>query len=171
MVSTWRHYCSTVALLPKCPETTCRGLSTLLPIRMKACVLKLAFGRPRIIYVLYPAPDGSNVVCRGAVLPYYEFRSAKRLDDLEWKAMLDSKNAPDQPAWLPSTGRETRIVRNGLWVAGALVILLAVWTMRLSATPTDRRRCPAAGMTSFRLAECHGHCPSFFETKTRMFVA
>jgi len=63
--------------------------------------LEVGIGRPRIMYVLYPTKDG-EVLCRGAVLPYYEFRSDKRLNDGEWKLMLDSADAPDPPDWLTS---------------------------------------------------------------------
>jgi hypothetical protein len=55
--------------------------------------LEVGVGRPRIMYVLYPTAQG-EVFCRGGVLPYYEFRSRARLDDIQWKAMLSSWVAP-----------------------------------------------------------------------------
>lgn len=61
--------------------------------------LAVAVGRPRIIYVLYPW-NGMEILCQGAVMPYYEYRSQQRLTDAEWKQLLDSPSAPAQPAWL-----------------------------------------------------------------------
>jgi hypothetical protein len=58
-----------------------------------------AVGRPRAIYVLYPY-QGTEVLCRGAVLPYYEFTHSSPLTDDEWKALLDSPERPKQPDWL-----------------------------------------------------------------------
>ena len=43
---------------------------------------------------------GGEILCRGAVLPYYEFPSPARLTDAEWKALLDSSKAPGSPDWL-----------------------------------------------------------------------
>jgi hypothetical protein len=62
------------------------------------CLL-VGIARPRAIYVLYPCKDG-EVLCRGAVLPYYEFRHPERLTDAQWKGLLDSKDRPPLPAWL-----------------------------------------------------------------------
>jgi hypothetical protein len=61
--------------------------------------LLVGIARPRAIYVLYPY-KGGEVLCRGAVLPYYEFRRSERLTDTQWKAMLDSKDRPPLPSWL-----------------------------------------------------------------------
>lgn len=61
--------------------------------------LAVAIGRPRALYVLYPW-KGQQILCRGAVMPYYEYPSEERLTDSEWKALLDSEMAPKQPAWL-----------------------------------------------------------------------
>ncbi|WP_233256602.1 DUF3160 domain-containing protein [Opitutus sp. ER46] len=61
--------------------------------------LAVGVGRPRILYVLYPW-NGLEILCQGAVLPYYEYRSHQRLTDPEWKALLDSPAAPAQPTWL-----------------------------------------------------------------------
>jgi hypothetical protein len=60
--------------------------------------LEVGIGRPRILYVLYPTSKG-DVLCLGAMLPYYEFRSRVPLDDAEWKARLDSPNVPALPPW------------------------------------------------------------------------
>jgi hypothetical protein len=62
--------------------------------------LEVGIGRPQLLYVLYPTKQG-EVLCRGAVLPYYEFRSKTRLDDAEWMRQLDSAHPP-QPFCLPS---------------------------------------------------------------------
>lgn len=61
--------------------------------------LHVGVGRARAIYVLYPW-QGQSVLCRGAVMPYYEFVDSGRLTDEEWKARLDSDTRPDVPAWL-----------------------------------------------------------------------
>lgn len=61
--------------------------------------LALAIGRPRAIYVLYPW-RGSLILCRGAVMSYYEYPSARRLTDPEWKAELDGASPPPQPSWI-----------------------------------------------------------------------
>ena len=62
-------------------------------------VLHVGISRPRALYVLYPWRD-EVVLCRGAVLPYYEFTDPDRLTDDEWKAHLDSPARPDLPTWL-----------------------------------------------------------------------
>ena len=60
-----------------------------------------AIGRPHPIYVLYPY-ENREVLCRGAVMPYYEFTHGQRLNDQEWKTMLGSPAAPQQPEWVGS---------------------------------------------------------------------
>jgi len=61
--------------------------------------LEVGVGRSRALYVLYPH-KGGEVLCRGAVMPYYEFKHPKRLTDAEWKTLLDSRKRPDVPAWM-----------------------------------------------------------------------
>ncbi len=61
--------------------------------------LHVGVGRARAIYALYPW-QGQSVLCRGAVMPYYEFVDGGRLTDEEWKVRLDSDAPPDVPAWL-----------------------------------------------------------------------
>lgn len=61
--------------------------------------LAVAIGRPRALYVLYPW-KGQSILCRGAVMTYYEYASEKRLTDLEWKQLLDRPGAPEQPEWI-----------------------------------------------------------------------
>ena len=56
-------------------------------------------GRPRRLYVLYPW-NGGEILCRGSVMSYYEYWESGPLTDEEWKAKLDSKDAPAQPAWI-----------------------------------------------------------------------
>jgi len=68
--------------------------------------LEVGIARPRTLWVLYPW-QGRDVLCRGAVLPYYEFTSPQRLTNAEWKAILGSEKRPAPPAWLgPLLGRE-----------------------------------------------------------------
>jgi hypothetical protein len=62
------------------------------------CLL-VGIARPRAIYVLYPH-KGGEVLCRGGVLPYYEFRHSEPLTDARWKDLLDSKDRPPLPSWL-----------------------------------------------------------------------
>jgi len=63
--------------------------------------LHAAVGRPRWMWVLYPW-EGRPVLCRSAALTYFEFTEPDglRVTDAEWKARLDSKTPPPQPAWL-----------------------------------------------------------------------
>jgi hypothetical protein len=61
-------------------------------------ILEVGVGRPRRIWVLYPTAAG-DVLCQGAVMPYYEFASENRLTDEEWRKVLDSGHAPDVPDW------------------------------------------------------------------------
>ncbi|MFO7899452.1 MAG: DUF3160 domain-containing protein, partial [Planctomycetota bacterium] len=62
-------------------------------------VLEVGVGRARALYVLYPV-QGGDILCRGAVLPYYEFQNSARLADMEWKRRLDSDERPAVPAWV-----------------------------------------------------------------------
>jgi hypothetical protein len=61
--------------------------------------LEVGVGRSRALYVLYPV-KGRDVLAKGAVVPYYEFRHAARLTDAEWMALLDSPGKPDLPEWV-----------------------------------------------------------------------
>ena len=61
--------------------------------------LHVGIARPRSLYVLYPW-KGETVLCKGAVLPYYEFVARTRLTDETWKEVLDSPKRPDVPEWL-----------------------------------------------------------------------
>jgi hypothetical protein len=60
--------------------------------------LHAAVGRPRAIYVLYPY-QGEEIVCRGAVLPYYEFTQPQPMTDSEWRKLYDSAQRPRLLAW------------------------------------------------------------------------
>ena len=62
------------------------------------CLL-VGIGRPKAIYVLYPY-KGGEVLCRGAVLPYYEFPHAGNMTDAAWKSLLDSRDRPPPPSWI-----------------------------------------------------------------------
>jgi len=67
--------------------------------RQQGKSLEVGIGRPRVLWVVYPW-KGTDVLCRGAVLPYYEFASSDRLTDKKWLELLDSNDAPDQPRWV-----------------------------------------------------------------------
>jgi hypothetical protein len=58
-------------------------------------------GRPRLMYVLYPN-KGEEILCIGAVTPYYEFVSSTALTDQQWEMGLDSDESPQSPVWLKS---------------------------------------------------------------------
>ena len=60
--------------------------------------LCVGISRPRKIFVLYPW-KGKNILCVGAILPYYEFIEETRLTDKEWKDKLDSKSRPPILDW------------------------------------------------------------------------
>ena len=62
-------------------------------------LLEVGIARARVLYVLYPW-HGQEILCRGAVMPYYEFKSARRLTDEQWKALLDSPQRPQLPDWV-----------------------------------------------------------------------
>ena len=61
--------------------------------------LEVGIARARTIYVLYPVKDG-EILCRGAVMPYYEFTNDTRLTDATWKSLLDSPQRPKSPDWI-----------------------------------------------------------------------
>ena len=62
--------------------------------------LHVGVGRPRALYVLYPY-QGKEWPCLGAVMPYYEFKSAERLDDSQWREMLSHPvRRPALPDWV-----------------------------------------------------------------------
>ena len=104
--------------------------------------LEVGVGRPQIIYALYPTERG-EVLCRGAILPYYEFLSPKRLKDVEWKQMLDSSDVPAQPEWVTSFEVESDVPaqpeqvtsfevnpwvkRVGILVVAAAAVIMALW--------------------------------------------
>ena len=60
--------------------------------------LEVGVARARELLVLYPW-QGQTVLCCGAVMPYYEFTTPSRLDDAEWKSLLDSEKRPSVPSW------------------------------------------------------------------------
>ncbi len=55
--------------------------------------------RPRALFVLYPH-DGRDLLCHGAVIPYYEVHSATPLTEPEWRGRLDGEARPAQPEWI-----------------------------------------------------------------------
>ena len=68
--------------------------------------LEVGTSRPRALLVLYPY-KGKEILCKGAVMPFYEFESKKRLNDEEWMKLLDSDKRPPIPEWMkPILGSE-----------------------------------------------------------------
>jgi hypothetical protein len=61
--------------------------------------LHVGIGRPRELWVLYPK-GGVEMLCRGAVYPYYEFAHTAVLTDSEWMRLLDSQARPALPKFL-----------------------------------------------------------------------
>ena len=75
--------------------------------------LHVGIARPRAIYVLYPR-QGNRILCKGAVLPYYEFGRDGRLTDAEWKKLLDSDERPAVPEWVKPLICEGGIIKPRL---------------------------------------------------------
>ncbi len=75
--------------------------------------LHVGIARPRAIYVLYPW-QGNRILCKGAVLPYYEFGCDGRLTDAEWKRLLDSDQRPAVPEWVRPIVCEGGITKSAL---------------------------------------------------------
>ena len=70
-------------------------------------ILHAGIGRPREILVLYPF-GGKDILCRGAILPYFEFLGVNEISDPEWKRRLDSDERPAVPRWFePAVFDET----------------------------------------------------------------
>lgn len=61
--------------------------------------LHAGISRARGMYVLYPW-KGETYLCYGAIMPYHEFVSPKRLTDEDWMEMLDSEEPPSMPTWM-----------------------------------------------------------------------
>ncbi|MDV6034192.1 MAG: DUF3160 domain-containing protein [Phycisphaera sp. RhM] len=59
----------------------------------------IAVSRPQAIYVLYPH-QGQELLCRGAVFPYFEFSDEQVVDDASWKTRIDRGTMPARPDWL-----------------------------------------------------------------------
>lgn len=76
-------------------------------------VMHVGIGRPRELLVLYPW-GGKEVLCRGAVLPYYEIRENDRLTDDRWRALLDRDSKPSMPAWTADLYRDGRVPEDRL---------------------------------------------------------
>jgi hypothetical protein len=58
-----------------------------------------AIARPREFTVLYPY-GGQEIFCRGAVMPYHEFVSSRKLSQEQWLNRLDSDERPMIPRWI-----------------------------------------------------------------------
>jgi hypothetical protein len=61
--------------------------------------LEVGIARARKMYVLYPW-EGEDVLCSGAIMPYYEFVSPERLTDERWRETIDTESRPIIPSWL-----------------------------------------------------------------------
>ena len=59
----------------------------------------IAVARPQAIYVLYPHHD-EQLLCRGAVFPYFEFTEDQIVDDESWKVKIETATTPARPRWL-----------------------------------------------------------------------
>jgi hypothetical protein len=66
--------------------------------QMTPAYFHMGIGRPRVFYVLYPW-EGQQLLCKGAIAPYYEHIAAERLTNSSWLKKLDSKQSPPLPAW------------------------------------------------------------------------
>jgi len=101
--------------------------------------LEVGIGRPRIMYVLYPTLD-SEILCRGAVLPYYEFPSGVRLDDDEWRSLLESRKRPNQPTWIASCSGRASVWRKVWWPVHLLAAAIAVVAAWYVVRPRSHRQ-------------------------------
>jgi hypothetical protein len=79
----------------------------------KGGYLHVGISRPRKIYVLYPW-KGKDILCVGAVLPYYEFVNNTRLTDSEWKKKLDSNSRPSILKWQEPIVRGKKLTKPDL---------------------------------------------------------
>jgi len=46
--------------------------------------------------------ENDQILCRGGILPYYEFVGVSSYSDVEWKKRLDSDERPASPKWFKS---------------------------------------------------------------------
>lgn len=65
----------------------------------RGSLFAVAIGRPRAFYVLYPW-HGVEVLCTGAVFPYFEYEGKSRLTDAEWTKSLGRPGAIPLPGWV-----------------------------------------------------------------------
>ncbi len=65
----------------------------------RGSLFAVAIGRPRAFYVLYPW-HGVEVLCTGAVFPYFEYEGKSRLTDAEWTKSLGRPGAVPLPGWV-----------------------------------------------------------------------
>lgn len=69
-------------------------------------VLEVGICRPHALWVLYPV-NGGELLCEGAVMPYYEFEHEERLTDADWKELLEGRDRPPVPGWIgPLLGKD-----------------------------------------------------------------
>lgn len=77
---------------------------TALPVPSPPKVLHVATGYMRSVIVAYEMPDGELQFFVGPVYSFYEFELTgfERLNDNEWKGLLDTDNRPVDPLWTSS---------------------------------------------------------------------
>ncbi len=59
----------------------------------------VGIGRPRVLFVLYPW-RGTEILCRGSVMPYHETVDSVSLTDEEWRQRFKGETRPPVPLWL-----------------------------------------------------------------------
>ena len=59
-------------------------------------ILHVGVGRPHAIYVLYPW-KGTKVLCRGSMMPYFEFPASEWMANPNWK---EQESETQHPVWL-----------------------------------------------------------------------
>ena len=86
--------------MPSADDTDAALIADIMRSTLK--FLEIGTGRIDRIMVLVPNDSGNFQVAVGGVYSYYEFwhdAELGRLTDEEWRAMLDSGEAPERPAW------------------------------------------------------------------------
>jgi hypothetical protein len=59
----------------------------------------MGIGRPRELLVRYPF-RGRQILCRGAVLPFFPVKTGETMTDARWKEKLGSDERPPRPEWM-----------------------------------------------------------------------
>jgi hypothetical protein len=61
--------------------------------------LRMGIGRPRELLVRYPF-RGRQILCRGAVLPFFPVKTGETMTDARWKEKLGSDERSPRPEWM-----------------------------------------------------------------------